>query len=192
MLPEAVSVAAIVIAAAAVFVACCTSIAHVAFSECASRVETRLAWFRALAFAVCVVGCLALSELFGNEASALFAVLLCAGSFILGTVLEKSWRAGEAAERARLDELCAAVEGYRASEDSLEARCARVARERDLTRREEEILVLLLQGRTRSEIARELYVSGDTVKTHIRNLYRKLGVAGKGDLVDKLAGEAVA
>lgn len=69
---------------------------------------------------------------------------------------------------------------------SLEARCARAARTYDLTRREEEILALLLQGRTRSEIARELFVSGDTVKTHIRNLYRKTGVAGKDQLVEAL------
>ncbi|WP_319638225.1 helix-turn-helix transcriptional regulator [Eggerthella sinensis] len=45
---------------------------------------------------------------------------------------------------------------------------------------------MLLQGRTRSEIARELFVSGDTVKTHIRNLYRKTGVAGKDQLVEAL------
>ena len=50
---------------------------------------------------------------------------------------------------------------------------------------------LLLKGCTRSEIARELFVSGDTVKTHIRNLYRKTGVTGKDELVQAIGGKGL-
>ena len=52
-------------------------------------------------------------------------------------------------------------------------------------------LALLLKGCTRSEIARELFVSGDTVKTHIRNLYRKTGVTGKDELVQAIGGRGL-
>jgi len=45
-----------------------------------------------------------------------------------------------------------------------------------LTGREIEVLALLSAGHTNQEIARDLYVSLNTVKTHLRNIYGKLGV----------------
>jgi PAS domain S-box-containing protein len=45
-----------------------------------------------------------------------------------------------------------------------------------LTRREMEILRLLAAGKKPKEIARDLSVSLTTVRTHIRNVHRKLGV----------------
>jgi len=44
-----------------------------------------------------------------------------------------------------------------------------------LSQRELEVLRLVASGRSNREIARELYVSLATVKTHINNTYRKLG-----------------
>ena len=44
-----------------------------------------------------------------------------------------------------------------------------------LSERELEVLRLVASGRSNREIARELYVSLATVKTHINNTYRKLG-----------------
>ncbi|MCI9673479.1 LuxR family transcriptional regulator [Adlercreutzia muris] len=71
-------------------------------------------------------------------------------------------------------------------ECGLTARCAWAARAFDLTRREEDVLMLLASGRTASEVAGELVVSSNTVKTHIRNLYRKLGINRRGDLAERL------
>ena len=48
-----------------------------------------------------------------------------------------------------------------------------------LSERESESLVLLAQGLRNLEIARTLYVSEDTVKTHLKRAYRKLGVANR-------------
>jgi PAS domain S-box-containing protein len=46
----------------------------------------------------------------------------------------------------------------------------------DLTRREREILALVAAGMTNSEIADRLHVSANTVASHLKNLYAKLGV----------------
>ena len=48
-----------------------------------------------------------------------------------------------------------------------------------LTDRELEILRLVAQGYTNSRIARELWVTEQTVKFHLSNTYRKLGVANR-------------
>ncbi|MBO8142105.1 MAG: response regulator transcription factor [Firmicutes bacterium] len=48
-----------------------------------------------------------------------------------------------------------------------------------LTEREQEILRLIVDGRTNAEIARTLYISEKTVKNHITNLLRKLGLSDR-------------
>ncbi len=52
-----------------------------------------------------------------------------------------------------------------------------------LTERELDVLHLLQGSLTLNEIASALYVSNNTVKTHVRGLYRKLGVASRADAV---------
>jgi DNA-binding NarL/FixJ family response regulator len=49
----------------------------------------------------------------------------------------------------------------------------------DLTPRETEILRLVAQGRSNGEIARALWVTEQTVKFHLSNIYRKLNVANR-------------
>ena len=61
-------------------------------------------------------------------------------------------------------------------EPDIEALCAKAARTYDLTRREEDV----------PQIAEELVVSPNTVKTHVRNLYRKLGINRRADLACRL------
>lgn len=52
-----------------------------------------------------------------------------------------------------------------------------------LTQRESEVLALLVSGRSNKAVASELVVSEDTVKTHIRGLYRKLGVSDRSGAI---------
>jgi DNA-binding NarL/FixJ family response regulator len=54
-----------------------------------------------------------------------------------------------------------------------------VADDLPLTTREVEILQLVASGFTNSEVARKLWVTEQTVKFHLRNVYRKLDVANR-------------
>jgi DNA-binding NarL/FixJ family response regulator len=52
-----------------------------------------------------------------------------------------------------------------------------------LSTREIEVLRLVADGADNREIAERLFVSSETVKTHLNNIYRKLGVAGRAHAV---------
>jgi len=58
------------------------------------------------------------------------------------------------------------------------------AKERDrraetLTAREIEVLQLLAFGHTNRDIAERLYISPDTVKTHLEHIFEKLGASDR-------------
>ena len=61
------------------------------------------------------------------------------------------------------------------------AQAARVATEDvpDLTRRELEILQLVAEGHSNTQLAKMLWVTEQTVKFHLSNVYRKLDVANR-------------
>ena len=50
-----------------------------------------------------------------------------------------------------------------------------------LSERELEVLTLLASGRPNKEVARDLFVSVGTVKTHTNNIYRKLAVRNRAE-----------
>ena len=52
-----------------------------------------------------------------------------------------------------------------------------------LTDREHEIMELILQGKSNKDIEAALYISLNTVRNHTHNLYRKLNVNGRGQMV---------
>jgi DNA-binding NarL/FixJ family response regulator len=72
----------------------------------------------------------------------------------------------------------AAVAGQVQLSPSVAARLIRDVRLPDgaprLTRREEEVLVLLARGRANGQIAHELHIAPQTVKTHVSNILAKL------------------
>jgi DNA-binding NarL/FixJ family response regulator len=53
----------------------------------------------------------------------------------------------------------------------------------DLTERELQVLRGMADGKSNAEIGRELFVSEDTVKTHARRLFRKLGARDRAHAV---------
>src|SRR5512135_1040222 len=52
-----------------------------------------------------------------------------------------------------------------------------------ITAREAEIIRLLLEGRDSRRIGESLFISDHTVKNHIHNIYQKLGVRNRVQLV---------
>ena len=52
-----------------------------------------------------------------------------------------------------------------------------------LTEREMQVLTGMSRGRSNAEIGKELFLSEDTVKTHARRLFRKLGAADRAQAV---------
>ena len=53
----------------------------------------------------------------------------------------------------------------------------------EMTSREKEILVLMVEGLSNNEIAERLFVSQSTVKFHVSNILSKLGVTGRTEAV---------
>lgn len=91
------------------------------------------------------------------------------------------------------EELCAAVAHALDGMDLVEPSLRRALTSRDiarsgpaqaqLTERELQVLTGMSQGKSNSAIGRELYLSEDTVKTHARRLFRKLGVNDRAQAV---------
>ena len=67
-------------------------------------------------------------------------------------------------------------------------RCHEVGEDRKLSQREEEVLVLLAERKTISQIEHELYIANGTAKAHIRHVYAKLGIHSREELFE-LVGE---
>ena len=87
--------------------------------------------------------------------------------------------------------LATAQEERHLSSDSLKAhrapftqRCHLVADTFLLSQRELEILCLLAKGRNAAYVQKELVISEGTVRTHMRNIYRKLDVHSQQELMD--------
>jgi DNA-binding NarL/FixJ family response regulator len=91
------------------------------------------------------------------------------------------------------EELCAAVANALDGHDLLEPSLRRAMSERSgarvadpgaaLTERELQVLRGMSQGKSNAEIGRSLFLSEDTVKTHARRLFRKLGVSDRAQAV---------
>ena len=61
--------------------------------------------------------------------------------------------------------------------------CKSLDSEADISRRQREVLDLLLDNLSNKEIASKLFVSERTVKFHVSNLLRKFGVRRRADLI---------
>lgn len=73
--------------------------------------------------------------------------------------------------------------------DSFDQACDLVCRRSDLTARECEVLAMLARGASRAVICDELTLSKETVKTHVRNIYRKMGIHSQQDLLAAVVAE---
>ena len=54
-----------------------------------------------------------------------------------------------------------------------------------LTRRETEVLQMVHEGKTFTQVSTALHIARETIKTHVRNIYVKLGVNCRADAIKK-------
>jgi DNA-binding CsgD family transcriptional regulator len=124
-------------------------------------------------------------------------ILLARGHYVLGRALASTAPAEAAAafdEAARAFERCGAVwrrgqvvAAMRRTGSSGRRVLAAARGPNSLTRREREVARLGAQGKSAKEIATALFVGERTVETHLGNVYAKLGVESKMDLVRRAA-----
>ena len=57
-----------------------------------------------------------------------------------------------------------------------------------LSDREAEIVLLMMHGRNVPAIAEALVISQNTVRTHVRHIYGKLGISSREELIDLVDG----
>ena len=55
-----------------------------------------------------------------------------------------------------------------------------------ITKREQEIITALLDGKSNRELAETLFVSEKTIEAHLANIYRKVGVKNRLELFSRL------
>ena len=55
-----------------------------------------------------------------------------------------------------------------------------------ITKREQEIIIALLDGKSNKELANALFISEKTIEAHLANIYRKVGVKNRLELFSRL------
>ena len=71
----------------------------------------------------------------------------------------------------------------RGSQTAAPALSAAKLPELNLTQREQEIVDLLVLGKSNKEMADRLFLSGDTIKAHLQHIFRKVGVSSRLEAV---------
>ncbi|WP_180326710.1 helix-turn-helix transcriptional regulator [Raoultibacter phocaeensis] len=200
-----------------VFAGFCIAVSCAFFVQHPLRVHYRMVALWAIALtAAALLGPIATDALGADEAFvAIFLAVLLVAALFLSIVLFRYWETRDALAavaylqmgRYRMRAIETGVSGLKedpacnsrvadVSSDTLSSESAMVyamaARRYDLTRREEEVLRLLLDGKSFAAIAGELFISDNTVKTHVRHIYRKMGVNRKQGLSEKVYGPASA
>jgi len=66
-----------------------------------------------------------------------------------------------------------------------------IAKQAGLTAREKDVLEQLIKGSSHKAIAQSLNVSENTVKTHLRNIYIKMNVHNKSELMALIFGSSM-
>lgn len=155
----------------AVLVSLFIVMAEITASDCAHTLSSGLASLFAGGFAGVVLAGSALSlipaELQGSVALVVSGVFVLVAYVFLFTERDFSL----------LSEIVSAG-------DTFEEICDSITKEYRLSKRESEILMYALRGRTSERIAQELVIAKSTVDTHLRRIYAKCNVHSRQELLD--------
>lgn len=66
------------------------------------------------------------------------------------------------------------------------ARCQELGEQFSLSDREREVFVLIAEGRSSARIQEDLSIAAGTVNYHTRNIYAKLGVHSRQEIIDMI------
>lgn len=137
-------------------------------------------------FTALIMGFVMLIDAAGIIPASIYAVIVLILAIAADTFFRQYWRRQAHAQKQMMEDLkrVACVK----QSTSLEEACGKTARRYDLTRREEVVLGFLLQGLSYAQIEENLFLSHSTVKSHVRNLYRKMGVNRRERLFQKVHG----
>ncbi|MGA9397616.1 MAG: response regulator transcription factor [Anaerolineaceae bacterium] len=121
--------------------------------------------------------------------------VLALTSFKEGELIKKALEAGAIGyllKDVSADELARAIRAARAGHTTLSPEVAQTLVQNanqppapglDLTEREREVLILMIEGLNNTQIAGRLSVSPSTIKSHVSNILSKLGVASRTEAV---------
>ena len=130
-----------------------------------------------------LLGCFSLLWMIFLEYRPLLALgvslVLSYGFVLVATTAGKGTRRSSASEPKQEDSL-----------PVLERASAILAAEHGLTPRECELLKYLLQGRSVPWISERLVISEGTTRTHVQNIYKKIGVHSKQELISLALGDS--
>ena len=179
----------IVLGAAVLWLASCGAFVRLAFASVAGlnlRIRANQAILLAVGFLVNVSICLTAYSFIGAPIAAFCVVatdILVVAALFVATL---RWREQDRNRRAaisRIEQLTQTCSELQSQTNTIEARCATLARSSDLTRKEEDVLVLIAKGLSYPQICEQLVLSPNSIKTHARNIYRKLGVSSKQEAI---------
>lgn len=108
-------------------------------------------------------------------------ICLREGGFLRSRIKAASCSTSKEAASLSIPEDAASPEAELAREMQLQAACERYY----LSSREQEVLSMLVKGRDVPYIADSLFLSKNTIKTHIKNIYAKMGVHSRQELLDE-------
>lgn len=123
--------------------------------------------------ALCMLGGMYAIYVIGTNGRVLCLVLLTL--FLVLMVVDFALsKAPEATGRERMKEVL---------EHFLQRRCDVLSERSGLSAREQEVFLYLARGYGQVYIAKELYVSENTIRTHVRHIYAKLNISSREELI---------
>ena len=128
------------------------------------------------------------TELFDddNGGPILLVICTCYYAFALAVPVVQAWLHSDYGGRrggATDADLTGVPRPVPARDVDLADRCAQVAKRGGLTPRETEVMCCLGRGHGVTYVANSLVISENTVRTHVRNIYHKLGVSSREELL---------
>lgn len=156
-----------------------------AFLDCVQRTQMpswRTRGFMVLSETACTVATMSMLPDGVNSSVVVMVFLYAMVAALL--VLEKTDSALCTSPRTAED-MPSEIAGTRANEE--EART--FAEHYGLSPREQDVLLLLLAGRTRAEVGNETGLADGTVRTHVTNIHKKIGIHSREELIERFEAE---